>query len=53
MYDISVVDDPQKIRTVEVDGRVGETFVDGDFMYVVTGYSGMSLKDTVGQPGYD
>lgn len=52
LYDISVVDNPQKIRTVEVDGRVGETFVDEDFMYVVTGYSGMSLKDTVGQPGY-
>lgn len=52
LYDISVIDKPQKMSTVKVDGRVGETFIEGDSMYVVTGYSGMSFKDVVGQPGY-
>ena len=51
-YDISAINNPKKITTINVDGRCGEAYVEGSFLYIVSGYGDSKNAEKVGDPGY-
>lgn len=52
VYDISVLNEPEMVTSISVDGRCGEAFVEDNLIYIISGYWGKENADDVGDVGY-
>lgn len=52
VFDLSAADEPQLVTTIAVDGYCGETCIEDNILYVVTGYHAALRCEGVGSAGY-